>query len=132
MPTTLKALLRVEIAGAGTMSAAHAIEAEAYDRIEVTIPSGTPNTATVQVQPGGAGQVQLLLVTATAYPDDGAGTAQLTYAVDGGTAVDLDAPLLVVGRGAVSLLGAVNEIVFTNDSAAPVVASILIGRDATA
>lgn len=132
MPTTLKAILRVEIAGAGTLSATHTLDAEAYDRIDVTVPTGTPNTATVQVQPGGSGQVQLLLMTASAYPADGSGTAQLTYTVDGGSAIDLDAPLLVVGSGAVGLLGAVNEIVFTNDAAEPVDVSILVGRDATA
>jgi hypothetical protein len=130
MPTTLKAILRVEIAGASTSSATHTIEAEAYDKIEVLVPNG--DSATVQVQPGGAGQVQLLLVTASAYPDDGAGTVQLTYAVDGGSAIDFDAPLLLVGAGAVGLLGDVNEIVFTNDSTADIDVSILVGRDATA
>lgn len=132
MPTTIRAILRAEVAGAGTSSATHTIEAEAYDRIDVTVPTGAPNTATVQVQPGGAGQVQLLLVTASAYPADGTGAAQLTYAVDGGSSIDLDAPLLVVGSGAVGLLGDVNEIVFTNDSDEPIDVSILVGRDATA
>lgn len=130
MPTTMKAILRVEVAGSGTSSATHTVEAEAYDRIDVTVPTGTPNTATVEVQPGAAGQVQLLLVTASAYPED-AGTAQLTYAVDGGTSIDLDAPLLMVGAGTIGLLGDVNEIVFTNDSDEPVDVSILVGRDAT-
>lgn len=129
MPTTMKAILRVEVAGASTSSATHTIEAEAYDRIQIVVPAG--DSATVQVQPGGAGQVQLLLVTASAYPVD-AGTVQLTYAVDGGTAIDLDAPLLVTGSGAVSLLGDVNQIAFTNDSAADVEVIIVVGRDATA
>lgn len=131
MPTTMKAILRVEVAGSGTSSATHSIEAEAYDRIDVSVPTGTPNTATVQVQPGDPGQVQLLLITASSYPVDGGGNAQLTYTVDGGDLVALDAPLLVAGAGAVGLLGAVNQIVFTNDSPEEIDVSILVGRDAT-
>lgn len=131
MPTTMKAILRVEVAGAGTSSATHTVEAEAYDKIEITVPTGSPNTATVDVQPGGAGQVQVLLVTASDYPVDGSGAAQLTYTVDGGSAIDLDAPLLVTGSGAVGLLGSVNQIEFTNDSDEEVDVSIVVGRDAT-
>lgn len=131
MPTTMNAILRVEVAGARTSSATHTIDAEAYDRIDVTVPTGTPNTATVEVQPGGTGQVQLLLVTASAYPIDG-GAAELTYTVDGGSSIGLDAPLLVVGASAVGLLGDVNEIVFTNDSDEDIDVSIVVGRDATA
>lgn len=131
MPITMKSILRVEVAGAGTASATHTLEAEAYDKIDVTVPTGSPNTATVQVQPGGSGQVQLLFITAAAYPEDGSGTAQLSYTVDGGGAQTLTAPLLVVG-GAVALLGSVNQIVFTNDSTEEIDITILVGRDATA
>jgi hypothetical protein len=126
----MKAILRVEVSGASTSSATQTIEAEAYDKIDVTVPNG--DSAAVQVQPGGTGQVQLLLVTATVYPEDGAGAAQLVYAVDGGSSIDLDAPLLLAGGGAVGLLGDVNEIVFTNNSTADLDVSILVGRDATA
>ncbi len=131
MPITMKSILRVEVAGAGTSSATHTLEAEAYDQIDVTVPTGSPNTATVQVQPGGSGQVQLLFITASAYPVDGSGTAQLSYTVDGGGSNALTAPLLAVG-GAVALLGSVNQIVFTNDSPEEIDISILVGRDATA
>lgn len=130
MPTTLKAILRVEVAGAATSSATHTLEAEAYDRIAVVVPAGDERT--VQVQPGGAGQVSLLLVTAAEYPDDGAGTNLLTYTVDGGGSIDLDAPLLLVGAAAVGLLGDVNEMVITNNHTADIEVSILVGRDATA
>jgi hypothetical protein len=131
MPTTMKAILRVEVSGSGTSSATHTVEAEAYDRIEISVPTGSPNTATVDVQPGGAGQVQLLMLTASAYPADGSGAAQLTYTVDGGDSIDLDAPALMVGSGAVGLLGSVNQIVLTNDSDEAVDVSIVVGRDAT-
>lgn len=132
MPTTLQAILRVEVTGAGTESATHTLDAEAYDKIHVTVPTGSPGTATVEVQPGGAGQAQLLLITANSYPLDGTGAAELTYEVDGsGTAVALDAPLLLVGSGALGLLGAVNTIVFSNASDADISVTLLVGRDAT-
>jgi hypothetical protein len=130
MPNTLKAILRVEVAGSSTSSATHSIEAEAYDRIDIVVPAG--DNRTVEVQPGGTGQVQLLLITAAEYPNDGAGTNLLVYTVDGGSSIDLDAPLLLVGAGAVGLLGDVNEIVFTNNFTADLTVSILVGRDATA
>ena len=130
MPNTMKAILRVEVAGASTSSATHEVEAEAYDRIDIVVPAG--DNRTVEVQPGGAGQVQLLLITAAEYPNDGAGTNLLVYTVDGGSSIDLDAPLLLVGAGAVGLLCDVNEIVFTNNFTADLTVSILVGRDATA
>lgn len=127
MVTTMKSTMKVEVAGAGTSSATHTVEAEAYDKIEVTVPAGStgsPKQVTVQVQPGAAGQVQLLLITADSYSDD------LSYAADGGSSVTLDAPQLLVGAGAVGLLGAVQSIEFSNEGD-EVGVQILVGRDAT-
>jgi hypothetical protein len=127
MGTELKATLRVEVPGAGTVAATQKVEVEAYDRIAVALPGKTNGATPVQVdvQPGGAGQVKLLLITANAYED-------VTYEVDGsGTSVTLDAPQLLVGTGAVGLLlGPVNTIEFTNDGTQEVKVEILVGRDA--
>jgi len=134
MASTLKAILRVESSGLSTTSATHEISAEAYERIEVTVPAaagGADGTLTVDVQPGGAGQVRLVCITASAYPTAADGSAELTYSVDGGDAVDLDAPLLLVGGGIRTLLGNVQQVVFTNASAAEVDVVIVVGRDAT-
>lgn len=130
MSTSLKSTMKVEVAGAGTTTAHQTIEAEAYDKIEVTVPEGvvgTPATVNVQVQPGDAGQVQLLLITAATYADT---RSLLSYSVDGGSGITLDAPQLFVGAGAVGLLGAVQAIEFSNEAAA-VEVQILVGRDAT-
>ncbi len=128
MTTSLKATMKVEVAGAGAMSASRTVEAEAYDKIKVTVPggsTGSPGQVTVDVQPGAAGQVQLLLITADSYSDD------LSYAADGGSSVTLDAPQLLVGVGAVGLLGAVQSIEFSNEDATEVGVQIFVGRDAT-
>lgn len=125
MGTTMKATMKVEVAGAGTSSATYSLTAEAYDQIEVTATAGS--SVEVQVQPGGSGQVQLLFLTADAYSSD------LKYSVDGGaTDVVLDAPQLLLGTGAVSLLDAApKKITFANGTASDVDVRILVGRAAT-
>ncbi|MGD8415140.1 MAG: hypothetical protein PVF33_12955 [Candidatus Latescibacterota bacterium] len=128
MSTTMTATLMVSATGTSPSTAIHTFEAEAYDRIEISIPS--TESSTVEVQPG-SGQVQLLQITASAYPHAGDGTPQLTYTVDGGSAINLDAPLLAVGSGAVGLLGDVNSVEFDNQSDDTVNIQIVVGRDAT-
>lgn len=130
MATTMKSTVKVEVSGAGTSSATHSIEVEAFDKIEVTVPGatgGTPGEIDVEVQPGGTGQVQLLFITADSYSED------LTYSVTGGTSdVVLDAPQLMAGAGAVALLGtAQNTFTFSNADSSAVGVQILVGRDAT-
>lgn len=134
MATTMTATFKVDTSGLGATTATRAIQVEAFDRVEVTVPAesgGTAGSVTAQVQPGGSGQARLVLMTASAYPVD-SGTPQLTYEVDGsGTALPLDGPLLLVGGGIADLLGDVQEVEFSNDSAAAVTVQILVGRDAT-
>lgn len=129
MATTMKATFKVEVSGAGTSSASHIYEAEAFDKIEVSVPAGalgSPEALEVEVQPGAAGQVELLLISSDTYND------LLTYSVPtGSTDVPLDAPHLLVGAGAVGLLGAApNSITFSNENEAPVEVKILVGRAA--
>ncbi len=134
MASTLKATLRLEVSGASTTSATHVVTAEAFERIEVTVPGaadGADGTVTVDVQPGGERQVQLVFLTASAYPSAEDGSARLTYSVDGGDAIDLDAPLLLLGDGIRTLLGEVQQVVFTNAEPVPLDLVLLVGRDAT-
>jgi hypothetical protein len=99
-----------------------ALVVDAYDKLEAVVPAG--GSITVDVQPGSGGQ--LLGITASSYED-------LEYEVDGsGSAVPLDGPLLLIGPGAVGLLGPTqNQIEFNNAGAADTTVSILVGRDAT-
>ena len=134
MAAAMKATFKVEVAGASTMSAVYTLQAEAFDRIDVTVPaeaSGTPGSVTVEVQPGGAGQVALLFITSASFPHASDGSPELTYDVDGGGDRSLDGPLLLAGPGSVELLGAVNQIVFSNASDTDLAVHILVGRDAT-
>ena len=103
-----------------SLSGAGSVEAEAYDKFEVTIPDNA--TQAVNLVP--AGTVSLLVIN-PASPD-----AKLTYKV-GGKDVPLDGPHVLIGSGAVSLLGGAASLSFTNKTGADAVIDMLVGRDAT-
>ena len=71
-----------------------------------------------------SGTVSLLVIN-PAVPD-----VDLSYDV-GGNAVALDGPHVLFGTGAVSLLGGVTNLSFTNNTGADATIEILLGRDAT-
>lgn len=96
------------------------LEVDAYDKIEVTITAG----ATQQVNLVPSGTVSLLVIN-PAVPD-----IDLSYDV-GGNAVALDGPHVLIGTGAVSLLGGAANLSFTNNTGADATIEILLGRDAT-
>jgi len=106
---------------------------EAYDKIDVTVPSGTTDM-TVDLQPSAAGQVLLLLVTSDWYG------ATLSYKANSaaGNPYTLDEPHLLTGKGAMAMLessAAISKLLFSNTTAGPSAkdakVQILVGRDAT-
>lgn len=126
--------LDVQVIGGPKMSGSTTIAVDAYDVINVEVPGGevsSPGAATVEVQPGGAGQVQFLLIAASQYSE------KLTYSVDGAggaSNVELDAQQMLAGKGAVGLLGAAPaKLDFSNALGAnkDVSVTILVGRKAT-
>ncbi len=126
MPIQIRWDLSVEAEGS-KVALGDALSVEGFDKIEVKIPGAG---ATVNLQP--SDDVQFLLLTSNLYSD------KLTYDVGGGGAskVKLDAPQLLMGAGAVGLLGKPPKTLsFTNDlpgtpKPEPTVL-ILIGREAT-
>ena len=135
MSQSLSWSLTVAVINGPQFSEAQALTFDAYDKIDVVVPAATgggnnptPGAATVEVQPGGAGQVQFLLLTSSVYH------AKLTFKVDGGSAITLDAPLMLGGAGVSALLGPTQkQFAFSNTitPAAPAIVSILVGRKAT-
>lgn len=103
-----------------SISASGSVDVDAYDKIEVTVPDTT--TQAVNLVP--AGTVSLLVIN-PASPD-----AKLTYKV-GGNDVPLDGPQVLIGAGAVGLLGGATSLSFTNKTGADAIIDILVGRDAT-
>jgi len=122
MPEKINWTLNVQVVGGPKISASDTLEVEAYDKIEAVIPTG--GSATVNVQPGTG--AQFLLITASSY-------ANMTYEVDAsGTTVTLDGPHVLIGAGAVGLLGSTqNKFKFSNGGSEDVTVDILVGRDAT-
>jgi hypothetical protein len=120
--------LNVQVVGGPKMSAFQTVTVDAYDKIGVTVPVGETDKE-VEVQPGPAGRVQFLLISSDQFGDD------LTYKVNNaGDAIKLDAQQLLIGDGAVGLLGASppETLSFTNDLAQDANIEILVGRNATA
>jgi len=82
--------------------------ATAYAYVETTV--AAEGTATVDVQPGDAGDVVLFMMYSSVYDT-------LSYTVDGGGSIDFDGPICIVGSGPATLLGETcNTLVFTNGS----------------
>jgi hypothetical protein len=126
MPETIALTVSTVVSGGPRLTANRAIVVEAYDKFKVTIPDATTGME-VELQPGGAGQVSFLQVTASQYDEN------LSYKVNAGTTSHiLDQPHLFSGKGAVGIVAAAPEkLVFDNAIGADVEVQILIGRDAT-
>ena len=96
------------------------LKIDAYDKIGVTIIAGA--TQAVNLAPSGT--ISFLVIN-PAVPD-----VNLTYK-GGGSAVALDGPHVLIGTGAVSMIGGATTLTFTNGTAKDAVIEIMLGRDAT-
>lgn len=108
-----------------------AITVDAYDKIDITIPSGISDKQ-VELQPSELeGHVQFLLIFSDWYGED------ISYKVNSETSkILLDEPHLLTGKGAVSILNlAPKKLLFSNTTSGPAAkdakVQILVGRDAT-
>jgi hypothetical protein len=132
MPVTIRWSWEVQPGEVARLGGAGVVNAEAFDCLQLDIAGGTvatPATKEVEVQPGGTDRVLFLLVASTLYDP------HLSYAVDGGADIVLDAPQLFLGPGAVALLGATqNKFKFKNEAGADRAAAvtIVVGRKASA
>jgi len=134
MSEKIKWSFTIEVVGGPKISDSKTLELEAYDKIQVTVPSDATNKD-VQIQPGGTGQVVFLLIRSTLYDD-----TQLTYKVkdssgEGATEYKLDAPQMLIGKGSVNMLEkAPSSLIFKNAIAnnnEGATIDIFVGRDAT-
>jgi hypothetical protein len=127
MSVNITSQTQVQVAGGPGISATYTLSLDAYDLIDVTVNDGEVDAA-IEVQPGGAGQVQLLMVGSDHYD------ANLSYKVDAPANPShvLDRPLLLSGLGGVGLLGGPpSQLLFTNATGQNVGIQILVGREAT-
>jgi hypothetical protein len=132
MPTNISWKLNLEIQSGPNIVVTNAVQADAYDRIEVKVPDTTakPTATTVDVQPGAAGKVRLLLVRSTKYGDN------LKYQVHDSAASKraLNDAIFLVGAGSLKLLedsAPLDKLLVTNTTGQDVVLEIIVGRTAT-
>ena len=102
MSEKINVTLNVQVVGGPKISASLTREVEAYDKVKVTVAGGDVNKE-VDVQPSLAGQVELLMISLANSNQYG---ADVTYKVNdtGGDPIELDAPQVFLGKGAVGLL----------------------------
>jgi hypothetical protein len=133
MPTNISWKLSLEIQSGPNIVVANAMQVDAYDRIEVKIPDSTaaPVATNVDVQPGAAGKVKLLLIRSTKYDNN------LKYKVHDSTTPDrvLNDTVFLVGAGGLDLLedpaAPLDKLLVTNTTGQDVVLEIIVCRTAT-
>ena len=123
----IKLTANVVIANGPSIATSRALALGGYDRIDITVPNG--QSKDVELQPGGAGRVQLLFVTSSLYDD------KLTYKINGGAdTFALDQPLMLAGHGAIMLFtDPPTKLSFNNattgNNAGDAIVEILVGRN---
>ncbi len=129
MPETIQWTISVAVAGGPRKVESHTLPVAVYLKGQVDVAAasnGTPGQATIDA-PASGGTARFLYISASRYD----ATSPMTYTVDGGSAITLDGPHLLIGAGAVALLGGANlRIAFSNPLNQPVTVDVLIGRDA--
>ena len=130
MPEKMTWTVTIQVAGGPTLADSQTLTVDAYDLVEMVIPDNAAGKA-IQVQPGEASQVRLLLIKASAYGD------KLTYSVGAAEAdeakrIPLDTLQLLLGKGSVGLYGkAPQTFFFYNTLGKDVTVTICAGRLAT-
>lgn len=121
MSETIKWNFVTQVMKGPSVSAAASIDdVDAYDKFDITLEDA--GTQAVNLTPGGA--TSLLVINPLIPHED------LSYELSGNP-IALDGPHVLIGAGAVSLLGGATSLTFTNNTGADAVIEILIGRDST-
>jgi hypothetical protein len=121
MSETIKWNFVTQVMKGPSVSAAAGIDdVDAYDKFDIELEDS--GIQVVNLTPGGA--TSLLVINPRVPHED------LTYELSGNP-IALDGPHVLIGAGAVSLLGGATSLTFTNNTGADAVIEILIGRDST-
>jgi hypothetical protein len=130
MPETVNWTVSVQVPAGPRVVQAGSLKVDAYDKLMISLEDGDIDRE-VQIQPGGPGQVRLLVITTDRPSDD------LAYKVnrDDADPISLDQPVhAFFGTGPVALLDAAagpTSLFFTNATGETAAVQILVGRMAT-
>lgn len=121
MSETIKWNFVTQVLKGPSVSAAASIDdVDAYDKFDINL--ADTDSQVVNLTPGG--DTSLLVINPRVPHED------LSYDLSG-SPIALDGPHVLIGAGAVSLLGGATSLTFTNNTGADAVIEILIGRDST-
>jgi hypothetical protein len=123
----------IGVAGGPNFAVAAQLAVDAYEVINVTVPKGQKNLAQVNLQPGAAGQVQLFYLASDLAPSLVKYAVGATGNVPNAANIALDQPLLLLGTGAIGLLGAAPQVLVLDGSATTQDEhlTVLVGRKVT-
>lgn len=124
--------INIEIPNGPKITLNRTLTVDAYDKIDIKVPSGASDQP-VELQPSeSAGQVKFLLVASDWYGE------ALAYKVnsDTGTSFELDEPHILIGEGATAMLDPAPKQLFISNTTSGADAmdanvQILVGRDVT-
>jgi hypothetical protein len=132
MPTNVSWKLNLDVQSGPKLLVSNTVQVDAYDRIEVSVPdtSGTPTATSVDIQPGAAGKIKVLLIRSNIYGDN------LTYQVHDSTTDErvLNDALFLASAGGLELLEdaatPLDKLLVTNTTGQDVLLEIIVGRSA--
>lgn len=131
MTESINLKINVGVPNGPSRSIYRTLKLDAYDKIDITIPADTDNKL-VELQPSTEETVEFLLIVSNVYEDT------LSYKVNSNAASAdtyiLDQPLLLIGKGAISIFESVpTKLYFTNATseteAKDAEIEILVGRN---
>jgi len=94
--------IEVKIVGGPSILKTGAINTDAYDIVTTKVPKGSAPVS-LDVQPGGTGKVQAIIMSSDNYES-------LSYTVDEGSSQTFDAPVVILGPGEAKLLGTTQKV----------------------
>jgi hypothetical protein len=125
MPETIVLTISAIVGAGPKLRENRTLAVDAYDKLSVEVADQAK--LGVEIQPGGGGSIQLLIVKSSVYGAD------LKYTVNSDTTDRvLDQPHVLVGTGSVGLFGMEpKKLTFDNKTGENAQIEILVGRDAT-
>ena len=132
MATNVSWKLNLAIQSGPSVTITNAVQVDAFDRIEVTVPDTTnsPTATTVDVQPSAVGKIKVLLIRSNKYGD------QLKYRIHDNTTDErvLNDAIFLTGAGSLDLLedptAPLDKLLITNTTGQDVIVEIIVGRTA--
>lgn len=124
--------LSIQVSGGPTLTIAGLVEADAYEKLDVTVPAkvgSTAGEAEVTVSAADLAQTKMLVIQASSSD----GSLKYKTTAPGATDVPINGPVTLVSGTAAELLGVKpDKLTFTNDAADPAMVTIFVARKAVA